>query len=113
MEYFNKNVGKPLQFPELRLIFARYYNIKGANKADEGEFEEALENFNKAIELNPLYAVALFNRATIKADLGDFEGAKDDFIQAKCIEFETSTEAIPSLRDYYQDEMLSENINFF
>lgn len=30
MEYFNKAVGQTLQYPELELIFARYYNIKGA-----------------------------------------------------------------------------------
>ena len=113
MEYFNKAVGKTLQFPELKLIFARYYNIKGANKADEGELDEALENFNKAIELNPLYAIALFNRATIKADLGDFEGAKEDFLRAKCTEYETSQEPVPNLRDYYQDEISNENINFY
>ncbi|HMN48958.1 MAG TPA: hypothetical protein PKD67_07485 [Ignavibacteriaceae bacterium] len=113
MEYFSKAIGQPIQYPELRIIFSRYYNIKGANKADEGKLDEALENFNKAIELNPLCAVALFNRATIKADLGDFEGAKEDFLRAKCTEYEISNEAVPTLREIYQDEISGDNINFF
>ncbi len=113
MEYFNKSNGQPLQYPELNLIFARYYNIKGANNADDGKLNEALENFNKAIGLNPLYAIALFNRATIKADLGDFEGAKDDFLRAKCTEFEISNEVVPTLRELYQDEISTDNINFY
>jgi tetratricopeptide (TPR) repeat protein len=47
--------------------------------ADEGLLREALENFNKAIDTNPNNHIAFFNRATIKIDLGDLEGAKNDF----------------------------------
>lgn len=113
MEYFNKSIGRTLQFPELNLIFARYYNIKGANKADEGLLDEALENFNKAIELNPSDAVALFNRATIKADLGDFEGAREDFHRAKSIASESYEEEVPFLRENMRDEIITEKINFY
>jgi tetratricopeptide (TPR) repeat protein len=113
MEYFNKAVGQTLQYPEMKLIFARYYNIKGANKADDGQLKEALENFDKAIELNPDYAIALFNRATIKADLGDLRGAKEDFCRAKNIESELNSEPIGSLRGYLQDEISNDKINFF
>lgn len=113
MEYFRKDNGQPIQYPELRIIFSRYYNIKGTNKADEGKLDEALENFNKAIELNPLFAIALFNRATIKADLGDFEGAKEDFQRAKSIEIEMSNEADHKVREIYQNDILGNNINFF
>ena len=47
--------------------------------ADEGNLNEALENYNKAIEVNPENHIAYYNRATIKIDLGDLEGAKNDF----------------------------------
>ena len=57
------------------------YCIKGIFMADEGNLKEALENFNKAIETNPNNQVAYFNRATIKIDLGDLEGAKNDFLK--------------------------------
>lgn len=113
MEYFNKAVGQTLQYPELELIFARYYNIKGANKADDGQLKEALENFNKAIELNPNYVIALFNRATIKADLGDFKGAKEDFCRAKNVECELNNDPVPSLRNFLNDEISSDKINFY
>jgi tetratricopeptide (TPR) repeat protein len=113
MEYFNKAVGKSLQYPQTELIFARYYNLKGAKKADEGELLEALENFNKSIELNPNYAIALFNRATIKADLGDFRGAKEDFINAKQIEIEQDDDSTAFLDDYLEDELSSDKINFY
>jgi tetratricopeptide (TPR) repeat protein len=113
MEYFNKAVGQTIQFPEVQLIFARYYNIKGASKADDGQLREALEYFNKAIELNPRYSVALFNRATIKADLGDLRGAKKDFSLAKNIEAETDYETVPFLSNSLKDEISSDKINFF
>ena len=53
--------------------------MKGILMADEGLLKEALENFNKAIEVNPNNHIAFFNRATIKVDLGDLDGAKIDF----------------------------------
>ena len=55
------------------------YCVRGTILADEGNLEEALENFNKAIESNPNNHVAYFNRATVKIDLGDIEGARNDF----------------------------------
>jgi tetratricopeptide (TPR) repeat protein len=55
------------------------YCLRGIFMADEGNLEEALENFNKAIETNPNNHVAYFNRATVKIDLGDIDGAKNDF----------------------------------
>lgn len=113
MEYFNKAVGQTLQYPELRLIFARYYNLKGANNADDGKLNEALENFNKAVKLNPHYAAAFFNRATIKADLGDFDGAKEDFQRAKSIDLEFNAVPVSSLKNFALDEISNDYINFF
>jgi tetratricopeptide (TPR) repeat protein len=55
------------------------YCIKGTNLADAGNLKAALEIFDKAIETNPNNHIAYFNRATIKIDLGDLEGAKKDF----------------------------------
>ena len=52
---------------------------KKGRMADGGLLKEALENFNKAIEVNPNNHIAFFNRATIKIDLGDLDGAKVDF----------------------------------
>jgi Flp pilus assembly protein TadD len=55
------------------------YCIKGTILADEGNLEEALDNFTKAVEADPTNHIAYFNRATIKVDIGDIEGARNDF----------------------------------
>lgn len=56
------------------------YCIDGIRMADEGNLTAALENFDKAIETNPTNSIAYFNRATIKIDLGDIDGARNDFL---------------------------------
>jgi tetratricopeptide (TPR) repeat protein len=67
---------------DLNQIFARFYNFKGLMRADDGKFKEAIECFDKAIALDPHYSAAFFNRATVKADIGYFEDAKNDFENA-------------------------------
>ncbi len=57
----------------------KYYNYAGVQQADEGKLIEALNYFNKALRIDPFSKQALFNRATIKADLGEYEEAKKDF----------------------------------
>jgi tetratricopeptide (TPR) repeat protein len=49
-------------------------------------FEEALTDFNRAIELDPDNAYALDGRAYTKAYLGDFEGARADYERARAIQ---------------------------
>jgi len=63
------------------LQLSNNYCFQGTTMADEGLLEKALETFDKAIETNPNNYIAYFNRATIKIDLGDLEGAKKDFNQ--------------------------------
>lgn len=57
------------------------YCVKGTLMADEGNLEEALENFNRAIETDPNNHIAYYNRATVKIDLGDIEGGRNDFLR--------------------------------
>jgi tetratricopeptide (TPR) repeat protein len=103
MKYSNEiNIQLSLNQKRLELLALRY-NVIGTNHADDGKFLEALEYFSKAIELNPLNSAALFNRATIKADLGDLHGAKKDFALVR--EIETKQQSV------IQQE--SGNINFF
>jgi Tfp pilus assembly protein PilF len=61
------------------LNLSKAYCVMGISMADEGNLTAALDNFNKAIETNPNNHIAYFNRATIKIDLGDLDGARDDF----------------------------------
>lgn len=81
-EYFISYSKQYLATFDLGKIFSRFYNMKGTLHADEGKFKEAIEYFNKSIGHDPNNYIAYFNRATIKADIGDFEGAKRDFEMA-------------------------------
>jgi tetratricopeptide (TPR) repeat protein len=59
-----------------------YYNM-GIEEANQGNYDEALEDFNKAIELKPEYTQAYINRAYYaKENLGDYKGAIEDYIIA-------------------------------
>ena len=62
-----------------------YHNMLGIEKADNGEYEDAINEFTKALSQNPNDANAYFSRATLKVRIGDIEGARRDFkMSEKC-----------------------------
>lgn len=63
-------------------LSAQTFNLLGTRFADEGNYIEALRNFNKAIEADPENATAYFNKGTVKVKLGDLTGSKNDFLKA-------------------------------
>ena len=55
---------------------------KGAiQQLEEGDLEGAIESYNRALELDPRYLKALFNRGFAYKDLGRLEEARLDFAQ--------------------------------
>ncbi|MEY4382568.1 MAG: hypothetical protein RI995_110, partial [Bacteroidota bacterium] len=67
-----------------------YFN-RGIAKAKSGDPKQAIDDFNKAISLNPVYAEAFFMRAVSKSNLGEQRAAIQDcnnaiFLQAKYAE---------------------------
>ena len=54
-------------------------NFSVVEKADNGNYEEAITGFDEIIRLNPKDASSYFARATLKVRLGDIEGARQDF----------------------------------
>lgn len=68
-----------------------FHNISGIEKADSGEYEDAIREFTKAIGLNPMDEKSYFHRATLKVRLGDLEGARADFKMAEnCCRYKTN-----------------------
>lgn len=103
----NKNLI--LSFTVKNKKIAEFYNRKGVEKADEGNLVEALSYFNKAIQADPTCIEALFNRATIKADLGEFAEARKDF--TKIIALNSSASGNNSDKNAGIDQ--NTKINFF
>ena len=60
---------------------------QGNVKMQKKEYKEAIEDYDKAIELNPKFAVAYYNRGVAKGRSGDNEGAEEDFAKAKELGF--------------------------
>lgn len=58
------------------------HNNLGDAYANQGNFTKSIEEFTKAIDLNPLYADAVHNRANSYLKLGDMEKAKQGFTEA-------------------------------
>jgi tetratricopeptide (TPR) repeat protein len=72
--------------PPIKKIFidpaAEKYNMLGVEFNAKGHFDEAIEQFNEAINVYPNYAAAYNNRGAAFAGKGDPERALEDFNQA-------------------------------
>lgn len=61
---------------------AEEYFDSGITKGKSSDYREAIEDFNKAIELDSMYAKAYHNRGLTKGKLSDYRGAIEDFNKA-------------------------------
>lgn len=64
--------------PNKPLNSAAEYNFRGLDKFKEGKIKEAIEDFDKAIEIKPTGQV-YYNRAYSKSLVEDFNGAIQDY----------------------------------
>jgi tetratricopeptide (TPR) repeat protein len=71
--------------PNKPLTSASEYNFRGLDKAKAGKFKEAIEDFDKAIEIKPTGQI-YYNRGYSKSMVEDFNGAIQDY--DKTIELE-------------------------
>jgi tetratricopeptide (TPR) repeat protein len=58
------------------------YNNRGMIKMELKDYAGAIQDLNKAVELNPKNAIAFNNRGNAKIDLRDYSGAIEDFNRA-------------------------------
>jgi len=61
---------------------AEEYFKQGVTKIDNGDYDGAIENFNKVIELDPKNAKAYAGRGNAKGIFGDNKGAIQDYNKA-------------------------------
>ncbi len=61
---------------------AHSYTGRGYKFLDKGEYQKALNDFNKAIELNPKYSRVYYNRGIVFYDTEYYQKAIDDYTRA-------------------------------
>lgn len=76
-----------------------YYN-RGLVHAENGALKLAIEDYTKAIELNPDYADAYYRRSKVWLHLGEVEKAKADMKTASSIGINSATALDETLRNY-------------
>jgi len=81
---FNKALGKKQVVYEKKSNYdtAKEYFYRGYEKDDKGDYNGAISDYTKAIEIYPNNASAYYNRGSAKADLKDFKGAISDYTKA-------------------------------
>ena len=61
---------------------ATQYFKQGVEKYEAGNYQGAISDWSKAIEINPRDAIAYYNRGLAKEDLEDYQGAIADYTKA-------------------------------
>ena len=64
--------------PRVHLV----YNSRGQYYYENRQYDQALEDFNRAVEIDPTYAKAWYNRGNVFDETGVFDRAIDDFTRA-------------------------------
>ena len=64
------------------------YSLRASMKTFQNDFNSALQDHNKAIELDPTYTKSFFDRGVLKDTLKDYDGAINDF--TKMIEVDST-----------------------
>ncbi len=72
--YMNNKIKKELNIKK----GAYHYLNESRLKYDFNDYEGALLELNKSIELNPHFFISYYNRGNIKLKLGDFQGSIND-----------------------------------
>ena len=74
-------LGSPLITANANPLARQYYD-QGFDKYDAGNYQGAIADFNKGIEIDPHNADAYYYRGNAKRDFGDYQGAIADYTKA-------------------------------
>lgn len=89
---------------------ARDYYLKGVNLLNSGEYESSINEFNSALQLDPLHADSFYHRGIAKAHLHDFEAASVDMNKAIELNQEMKEPYSERLPEYTNKEELRKAI---
>ena len=78
----SKRTEPLVEWRQRKRIRAYAYFKKGQNRSNAADYDTAITEFNRAIQLNPAYARAYFKRGFAKSKIGDSAGAIDDYTHA-------------------------------
>ena len=90
---------------------ASEYLDRGCDKDDKRDSKGAIEDYTKAIELNPNYAEAYANRGCAKEELGDKEGAVADWQKAADLGDEEAAKWIKEVKEKELKEQINKLVN--
>ena len=79
---FNNALGIPTFYKKTLLNSAEEYFYSAYEKGIYKDYYGAIIDYSKAIELNPNYTIAYYNRGVIKNELKDYKRAIDDYTKA-------------------------------
>ena len=74
------------------------YNNRGSAFHYKGQYDRAISDYNKAIEIDPEYALAFFNRGVAYFKKGDCDKAREDFRNVQGMGYQISPEVFEQLR---------------
>ena len=117
--YINKTISEPKTnaFDDIKSKYLndndesnskQFYNNEGIKKYETGDYNGAILDYNKSIELDPNFSIAIYNRGLSKYELEDYLEAIKDF--DKAIELGYKTPNLYSrrglcnykIKDYYE-----------
>ena len=76
------DLNKAIELESENYRYHRSYQLRGKVKFEKGDYNGAISDYTKAIEINPNYVDAYFNRGISKAELKDYSGAISDYNKA-------------------------------
>jgi tetratricopeptide (TPR) repeat protein len=78
------------------------YNNRGTAFHYKGEYGQAISDYNKAVEIDPEYALAYFNRGVAHFKKGDYEKAWEDVLRVQMLGYRVSPEFLEQLRNAFE-----------